>query len=181
MANRTCTVEDCTSDVASRGWCTTHYHRWRRNGTTDDLRPSPEERFWAKVDVGHPLGCWLWTGGRSSNGYGHFQVRPGEQGGAHRYAYTLLMGGIPDGMHLDHLCRNKPCVNPDHLEPTTPGENVLRAYGVTAAAKRATRCPHGHDYTAQNTYTDGRGRRYCRACRRRVNRERKARRRADQS
>ncbi len=88
------------------------------------------ERFWARVDVGHPLGCWLWTGRVDPQGYGRFDAIP-EAGGrsrpllAHRVAYRLLTGEEPGT--LDHLCRTPPCVNPDHLEGVGRGENVRRA------------------------------------------------------
>lgn len=133
-----------------------------------------EPRFWSKVDVGD---CWEWTGA-SSKGYGYFVVqsrRPGSpQWGmkAHRYAWMLLVGPIPEGFTIDHLCRNRACVNPDHLEPVPHGVNVRR--GVSGRYPRPDHCKQGHEFTPENIYyrpddpTGGRG---CKECRRQRNRE----------
>jgi hypothetical protein len=86
---------------------------------------SVEERFWAKVDKGGPGGCWIWIGGRA-NGYGKFRPEPSRQVQAHRYAWELAHGEIADGLTIDHLCRIRCCVNPDHLEPVTITENIRR-------------------------------------------------------
>lgn len=121
---------------------------------------TPEGRFWSKVDVGHPLGCWQWTAALS-NGYGHFGT--GKHFGtvkAHRIAYLLLMGEIPDGYTLDHLCRNRRCVNPDHLGPVTAGVNILRGYNPAAKQARQVRCHRGHTLPPRR---DGQ-QRQCRAC-----------------
>lgn len=106
------------------------------------MRSRPEaERFWSKVDKTDT--CWLWTAALVK-GYGRFtsDVR---QMGAHRWSYEALVGPIPEGLTLDHLCRNPRCVNPDHLEPVTQRENVARI-------PRKTHCPQGHPFTAENTY-----------------------------
>jgi hypothetical protein len=102
------------------------------------------DRFWSYVDV-TPY-CWEWAGLRDRDGYGESQ-HAGRKRKAHRVAYELLVGPILKGSDLDHLCRNKRCVNPDHLEPVTKAENNRRA--------RATRthCPQGHERTPENTYT----------------------------
>lgn len=130
-------------------------------------RKSPEERFWAKVQKTET--CWLWTGAKETRGYGHFTL-----GGrtdrrivkAHRYAYELLVGPIPEGLTLDHLCRVRWCVRPDHLEPATNRENQLRGDGQGGRNARKTHCPKGHPYDEANTYIDSLGRRVCRQCRR---------------
>ena len=93
----------------------------------------PAERFWAKVDVGAPTSCWLWKAARRSNGYGHMTVW--ENGvkrykAAHRIAFEFVRGMIPEGLELDHLCRNRLCVNPAHLEPVTGSTNLRRGIGV---------------------------------------------------
>lgn len=127
-----CKIEGCEDATkGARGWCGKHYARWRKNGDPHDpgrTERSLAERLWEKVDVGHPLGCWMWTGGSHPLGYGVIRRGGREEGtvGAHRAAYELLVGGCPDGFELDHLCCNPPCVNPDHLEPVTHAENARR-------------------------------------------------------
>lgn len=132
------------------------------------------ERFWAKVDASAGLGaCWEWLAYRGRDGYGQFGVGRVVKR-AHRVAFELARGPVPDGLTLDHLCRNRGCVNPVHLEPVTAGENVLRGISPAATHARAEQCPQGHQYDAGNTYTY-RGWRRCRRCnadrarRRRVN------------
>lgn len=119
------------------------------------------ERFWAKVQKS--AGCWLWTASKNTHGYGQHAVG-GHLLRAHRVAYELTVGAIPDGLTLDHLCRVRACVNPAHLEPVSMGENVRRGIGPTAKNATATHCPSGHHYDATNTYRDPRGSRRCRLC-----------------
>ncbi len=127
-------------------------------------RPSLKERFWAKVDKGGLNDCWIWTGGKSTAGYGLISVN-GKMAYAHRSAYELLVGSIPEGLQLDHLCRNPSCVNPEHLEAVTSQQNILRGEGATAQHARATHCPQGHPYNLVNTYYPPDGSRECRTCR----------------
>src|SRR5580698_2584776 len=87
-----------------------------------------QQRFWRLVEKTES--CWNWKGGKT-NGYGCFQIAK-VNFRAHRLAYELLRGPIPTGLHLDHLCRNRSCVNPDHLEPVTQRENTLRGEGIAA-------------------------------------------------
>ncbi len=134
------------------------------------------ERFQDKVAVSTG-GCWEWSGCVTSDGYGLIGVRKGGHSTslkAHRVAYELYIGPIPDGLQIDHLCRNRRCVNPQHLEPVTCRENVLRGEGLAAKAALKTHCKRGHLFDEANTYRRGRAR-YCRAC---PNEKRRAKRRA---
>lgn len=135
--------------------------------------PPPIERFVTKFEVedrGHETACWVWTGALTRKGYGHFSVNSGYFG-AHRFAYLHYRGLIPPGMVLDHLCRVRHCVNPDHLEPVTSAENTRR--GLIPLSKwTKTHCPQGHPYEGDNVQIDKRGARHCRTCRRERERER---------
>jgi hypothetical protein len=112
-------------------------------------------RFLSAVELNGE--CWEWRGEVTANGYGRFHAN-GRRSMAHRWLYERLVDAIPDDLVLDHLCRNRCCVNPAHLEPVTNVENARR--GAVAAR---THCPSGHEYSDTNTRVY-RGRRYCRAC-----------------
>lgn len=123
---------------------------------------TPARRFWAKVE--RTPTCWLWTGANDGrHGYGHVWFG-GRYQAAHRVSYQLEVGSIPEGLVLDHLCRNPPCVRPDHLEAVTPRTNTLRGVGGAAEKAQRTHCPAGHPYDTANTYRDKANRRYCRTC-----------------
>ena len=125
------------------------------------------ERLWGKVEKTET--CWLWHGAKNRSGYGRIQIAVGVTQFAHRVAYGLVVGPIPEGMTLDHLCRVPACVRPSHLEPVTARENVLRGRTIVAANITKTHCVNGHEYTPENTYRFGPERRYraCVECRRR--------------
>lgn len=137
--------------------------------------PGLDERFWAKVDRRSTNECWEWTAARNAAGYGQFRVT-GQHSpvNAHRVAYEMSSGPIPAGHHIDHLCRNRGCVNPAHLEPVTQRTNTLRGAGATAINARKTHCKRGHEFTPENTYEHPLGRN-CRTCLRSNARELRAR------
>jgi hypothetical protein len=113
-------------------------------------------------------GCWEWTGARDSNGYGRCSPKYGEQW-AHRLFYRELIGPLPDGLVIDHLCRNRCCVNPAHLEPVTRAENARRSPivgGVYRERSKKTHCVNGHERTPENLYrAPVTGHTQCRTCR----------------
>jgi hypothetical protein len=125
--------------------------------------PSPAEttaRFWNYIDK-TPT-CWRWTGSLVREGYGFLRVN-GKTTPAHRFAYELLVGPIQDGLTIDHLCRVRHCVNPEHLEPVTRDENTLRGTGPTARHARQTHCKQGHPLDVTQL-ENGRPRRRCSIC-----------------
>lgn len=146
------------------------------------LTERDRERFMHKIAVDEATGCWLWTGGIfQQTGYGLF-TRPYSDGKwrpttAQRASYELVKGAIPEGLELDHLCRVRHCVNPDHLEAVTHWENNRRGMSPSAIAYRTNRCLKGHEFTPENTFArtrNGRTKRECRECIRRRERGRNA-------
>lgn len=121
---------------------------------------SLEKRFWEKVDKTGD--CWLWTAMLNTGGYGLIRVAR-KMVFAHRLAFEMVRGPIPDGLFLDHLCRVRHCVNPDHLEVVTMRENVLRGIGPTAKQAAQSHCLRGHPFEGENLRIY-RGKRICRAC-----------------
>lgn len=134
-----------------------------------------EERFWSKVDASGD--CWVWTASVSIGGYGKYSISSGGKTTypyAHRHSYSILVGDVPAGMDLDHVCRNRRCVNPDHLEPVTHRENLLRGGTLAGVNARKTHCKNGHEFTEENTRTNGKGR-ACMTCHRAWDKARYAR------
>jgi hypothetical protein len=127
--------------------------RSKHTGSRLPFRASEIERFAVKVEVDAVTGCWNWLGGLSQ-GYGSFGKTS-----SHRFIWKYLFDSIPEGFDIDHLCRNKKCCNPLHLEPVTRLENIRRA------AAMITHCPKNHPYNAENTIYDKHGWRFCRMCR----------------
>lgn len=139
------------------------------------LTEKDEKRFWSKVALPNGEGCMLWMASKYPSGYGAFSLN-GKMRYAHRIAYELAYGLIPDGLQTDHLCRVRHCVAPLHLEAVTQAENIRR--GEVGCHQRArTECLNGHSFTELNTYYRTDGGRGCRICRRKQNRQAKQRRR----
>ncbi len=201
QSSRSCSYGECPNPASQTGLCSKHYTRRLRHGDLEfTMRPTwemtAEDRFWFYVDkegpvvVGYPeLGpCWTWTGTLNSEGYGSFYISVRNSRGSHRVAYEWLVGPIPDGHVLDHLCHtfatscecgpyncpHRRCCNPLHLEPVPPEVNSERgnAHPSAQIKKRGpqkTHCIHGHEYTPENTYyTPGSNqtKRSCLTCRR---------------
>lgn len=135
----------------------------------------PIDRFMEKFTVTDG-GCWTWTGYLHANGYATFFTGTRKQM-AHRWSYEHHVGPIPDGLQIDHLCRVRHCVNPDHLEPVTARTNLMRGNTTSAAHAAKTACPQGHPYDDENTYIHPNGSRRCRECMRARDRRRAAARR----
>jgi HNH endonuclease len=120
-----------------------------------------DDRLWAKIDATGP--CWLWTGALDTHGYGHV-CRDGRDLQTHRAVYEILVGPIPPGLTLDHLCRVRRCCNPDHVEVVTRTENLQRSPIALAGRPRQTHCARGHELNADNIYRNTRGSRQCKTC-----------------
>ena len=199
MSDRTCSIDDCTKLEHARGWCGTHYERWRQHGDPLVVAPRSKrrpvaDRFWSMVDKGPAESCWQWTGSLLRDGYGSFWADD-RTVSAHRFIYEFLVGPVPQGLDLDHTCHNeaairgecdggktcphRACVNPAHLEPVTHNENTKRGLMVAtniARGRDRTRCKWDHLLDAANTYVEpGGGRRRCRTCRTAASLRRRAR------
>ena len=163
MDHDTCREDGCEkASKASRGWCWGHYERWRKTG--DPQGPvvwhageTNRDRLLKRID--RAASCWLWTGYIAPNGYGK-----SSEGWAHRLVYEEWVGPIPDGFDLDHLCRVRRCVNPQHLEPVTRKVNLRRSPLVGRNSHPSPTCRRGHVRTPENTYVRPNGRRECRTC-----------------
>lgn len=156
-----------------------HNHGNRPNS----LKPAPsadylDKYFWPRVQKAGADACWPWTGKVNKTGYGHFSFNPTGlltvSWMAHRLAYKTLGPGIPDGLTLDHLCKNKRCCNPAHLEPVTSSENSSRATAASGQRPLRLVCKHGHPLTSENVRMNC-GKRKCRKCVARRDREKRAR------
>jgi hypothetical protein len=165
-----------------------HYQRWRKYGdplVVSEIHGDDDARFESYIDRDGPtplhrpeLGqCWLWNGERNRRGYGRFNLRR-KHVAAHRHGYERAIGPIPEGLQIDHLCRNPSCVNPAHLEAVTCRENLLRGNTLQAKNAAKTHCFRGHEFTPENTYHPPSGGRVCRTCQRQYHREWRAQRAA---
>lgn len=148
----TCAVDGCTAQRHANSMCKAHFGRWSRWGdATFGVVLTPAiERMMRRILVDAGSGCWVWQGARNPGGYGVIG-RGGRGGGnsfTHRLAFEHFVGPVPAGLELDHLCRNRACCNPDHLEPVTRAENVRRGLHVALRPPR-TQCRNGHATTAK--------------------------------
>ncbi len=181
-----CQVEGCErGGRLRRGWCGKHYKRWQKHGdphvvlessgqTGNYLPVEPRIHEYSETDEN---GCWVWTAAKTAeDGYGKLSVE-GTLTPAHRASYEVFVGPIPDGLDIDHLCRNRSCVNPEHLEPVTRRENLLRGQTLAAENAARTHCKRGHEFTDENTRIDSQGGRRCITCVRAYERRRSRRRR----
>jgi hypothetical protein len=129
---------------------------------TPEYRDALAGRLWGRTRVNGPDQCWEWQGYINPSGYGYIGVhhRPRY---THRVAYELVVGPIPDGLVIDHLCRVRHCVNPSHMEPVTNRENLMRGESSSAIAARRDHCAKGHPYD-ERTWVSKQGKRHCRTC-----------------
>lgn len=161
-----CTVEGCGRPIEAKGYCHGHFEYRRRTGLepTAPFLDTPEKRFLAKITE-TPAGHWIWRGATASGGvYGAMQYA-GRVQPAHRVAWLIFRGPIPEGFEVDHLCRKTLCCNPEHLEPVTPQTNTLRSDSPTAMNAAKTHCKRGHEFTPENQAPYAKpGQRICWTC-----------------
>ena len=142
------------------------------------------DRFWEKIRLGDPDACWNWLVAVDQHGYGKIRIggrraTGGRDVKAHQFSYEIKYGPVPEGLEIDHLCRNPRCVNPVHLEAVTHGENMRRGMSISGRNFRKTHCSRGHAFDEGNTQIkiDNRGRthRSCKTCHREGQRRRRSR------
>jgi len=175
-----CSVDGCDRNIRKREWCDMHYMQLMRAGVITNLPVQTVAERLAAGLVRMPNGCLEWTGVTNRGGYGRIWFN-GKIVMAHRLAWELVNGPIPEGMLIRHLvCDNPPCCNVDHLRPGTQVENLADMvakdrHGRYNSVK--THCPQHHEYTEANTYLSPQGRRTCRTCKRAKDVRRDAKRR----
>lgn len=168
-----CGFDGCGRPVNSHGLCPSHARQLRTGRPLHPIRnyprsrpgpkPGSEEWFFHRVTPSEG-GCWVWAGRMATTGYGVFRIPGSISILAHRWSYEFLRADIPEGLVIDHLCRNRACVNPWHLEPVTLLVNWERGETPSLANARKTHCIHGHAFTPENTRLRTEGGRHCRTC-----------------
>ena len=143
MKFRPCTVADCANELYAKGLCGSHYKRIRKYGTLEDQTPTFEQRFWSKVDKSGD--CWTWTARTSDAGYGTTSI-DGAPRYAHRTAFEMANGPIPEGMFIDHMCHTRACVKPEHLRIVTNKQNLENMAGAKSTSKSGVRGVYRRDY-----------------------------------
>ncbi len=138
------------------------------------MRDDVAARLWPRVVV-DSNGCWIWTGAKA-RGYGQISI-DGKRVRVHRLTYEETYGAIEPSLVIDHLCRVRSCVNPEHLDTVSNRTNILRGVGPTARNAQKTHCKFGHPFDLENTYWSVKGRE-CRICKQRLSRQRQEKRRA---
>ncbi|MEE8207870.1 MAG: HNH endonuclease signature motif containing protein [Nitrosomonadaceae bacterium] len=161
MSKNKCSVDSCDRLSRTKGMCDKHYRYHKIHGTTELIIKTQSERFKEKCEKVTESGCIIWICSTDKNGYGTTQYN-GKVTYAHRAAYIEKNGEIPNGLEIDHLCRVRSCVNPDHLEAVTHKENCNRSISHNTLK---THCPEGHPYSGDNLYFYKKGnKRDCKAC-----------------
>lgn len=181
MPKGTCSIDGCDKPVKTRGMCGMHVERVRKWGDPHNpgtfIKGDLIARFWSKVEKRGPEECWPWLGTVLANGYGQFHAGRGKRVPAHRFAYELMAGPIPDGLQIDHVrawgCTRTDCVNPAHMEPVTLLENARRSDCWSAVNSRKELCQNGHEFDLVKVFPDGRRHRRCRTCKNEWQRERR--------
>jgi hypothetical protein len=151
-------------------WCHQVFEQ-RQSGPPRGCSPACSLALLFEAHVERTETCWIWHGTIGHDGYGRLSTWGGHSLHAHRYAYERFVGPIPEGLTLDHLCRNRACCNPAHLEAVTHKTNILRGEGLPADNARKTHCKHGHLLAGENVFVKANGGRGCKICRRRIVRE----------
>jgi hypothetical protein len=160
----TCAAPGCDAATRTRYLCWAHYKRLRKYGSYD--LPTVMDRVMVSVTVDPDTGCWVWMKPLESNGYARMSVGHKVQP-VHRITYKERHGpdSIPDGYEIDHLCRNRACCNPDHLEAVEHWVNVMRSPIALARINAAkTHCYRGHELAGENLHINTLDQRICRAC-----------------